>query len=130
MYAVLIYGILYHVLISAIWPLLVNLIQDKSVTNLNIKVSNARRLFIKLWSFVFAGIIVSSLLNNYLMFYLFKTPNVFLYTNIFLSAAFLTVLLVLANVKRVNIRRFIALSDFNNKSGEENSSSDENARFN
>lgn len=90
LHSVLIFGAVYPVLLSAIIPHLVNLIEDNKKIYFKFK---SNYLLNYIWSSVILGGVVCSLGNNYFNF-AFKTQNLFIYTNI-LSSFFLLVLLIL-----------------------------------
>lgn len=81
-YTMGIYGVLYPLLLSSIVPQLISLIETNRYIVYNVRPHVALSFF---WAAVLVGACTQSFVNNYLI-YSFKTPNSFIYTNIFASS--------------------------------------------
>jgi hypothetical protein len=93
-----VYGVLYPFLLSSLVPQLVNLIECNKFLMYNLRPNS---LINFIWSAIIIGFCAQSLLNNYFI-YLFKTPNFFIYTNIFTSSLLILFLVCYSNVANRN----------------------------
>ena len=93
-----VYGVLYPFLLSSLVPQLINLIESNKNLVYNLKPNSLINL---IWSAILLGFCAQSLLNNYFI-YLFKTPNFFIYTNIFSSSLLILFLICYSNVTNRN----------------------------
>lgn len=122
----LIYGILYPLFLSVIFPQLFTLLeayllQQYTATEMNSIVT------LYAWQTSLLGAILLSLLTNYSMFNFFKTTHVFIYSNL-IESLFLLVAIVIfsffATKKKIISKRFISFNElrFNetSKSREDN----------
>jgi hypothetical protein len=89
---IVIYGFVYPFLVSSLIPLLCNLIDENRRI---FQVIRSRSNFIViLWFCVVCGTILQSVINNYFIYYVFRTQNFFIYTNIGCCLLFILLILV------------------------------------
>jgi hypothetical protein len=64
--------------------------------------NNASYLVLCMWQIMLAGAFLINFVNNYCMFYAFKTLNVFIYSNLLMSTVFLTIVFINSCINRFN----------------------------
>ncbi len=128
LHSILIFGVIYPILLGSLQPYLFELIQDKQITSINFNLSNnlINKLNILVWSFILIGSCVLSFANNYLI-QLYKTQNIFIYSNLFNSFLLLVLLIILALLKHSssNVKRFISLNTLNTNIGDDDDDDDD-----
>lgn len=90
LYTIGVYGVLYPFLIGSLVPQLISMTEANRYLVYNVRPHVALSFF---WAAVFAGACAQSFANNYLI-YSYKTPNSFIYTNIFASSLLILFLIV------------------------------------
>ncbi len=128
LHSILIFGVIYPFLLGSFQPHLFDLIQDKQITSINFNLSNIliNKLNILVWSSILIGSCLLSFANNYLI-QLYKTQNIFIYSNLFSTFVLLVLLIALASLKHSssNIKRFISLNTLNTNNGENDDDDDD-----
>jgi lipid-A-disaccharide synthase-like uncharacterized protein len=89
---ILLFGSVYPMLVSALVPLLTSMIDTNRRIFLVIK--SRSNLALILWFCVMLGCVMQCVINNYFIYYIFRTQNVFIYANILASFSLTFLILV------------------------------------